>query len=37
MDIGLLGLEYTDLYILERAYKPFIYSVKLKAGVRDPR
>ena len=30
MDIGLLVLEYTDLYVLERAYKPFIYSVKLK-------
>ena len=30
MDIGLLVLEYRNLYALERAWKPFIYSVKLK-------
>lgn len=30
MDIGLLVLEYRDLYALERAWKPFVYSVKLK-------
>ena len=30
MDIGLLVLEYRNLYALERAWKPFVYSVKLK-------
>jgi len=30
MDIGLLALEYKGLRALERAFKSFIYSVKLK-------
>lgn len=30
MDIGLLALEYRGLRALERAFKSFIYSVKLK-------
>jgi hypothetical protein len=30
MDLGLLGLEYASLYILETSIKAVIYSVKLK-------
>jgi hypothetical protein len=29
-DIGLLALTYRNLFILERAWKPLVYSVKLK-------
>lgn len=30
LDIGILSLEYADQYLLQTAYKGFVYSVKLK-------